>query len=279
MQWKDKLIGSLERRTILCIGLDTDLEKFPPHLREGILPQFERNRELIDATAGMAAAYKLNQAFYEVQGIDGVTAMERTISYINREYPDVLVILDSKKGDIGNTSRAYARAAFEKLGAGSITVNAYMGKDAVIPFSEHKEKLVFVLCRTSNPAAGEVQNTPSPEEPLFLRMARMISGWNEHGNLGLVIGATYPEELRMVRDLVGFEMPVLVPGVGAQGGDLNKVLQYGTDPCGGGLLINVSRGIMFSFLKSDLDYITSASKAVGEYTSSINRIMKDLRRW
>ncbi|MGA1865890.1 MAG: orotidine-5'-phosphate decarboxylase [Thermoplasmatota archaeon] len=279
MRWNEKLLSSLVRRTVLCVGLDTDMEKFPASMREGELPQFERNRELIDATADVAAAYKLNQAFYEVQGEEGVKALERTVSYINREHPEALVILDAKKGDIGNTSRAYARAAFEKLGADSITVNGYMGKDAVIPFSEHKDKLVFVLCRTSNAAAGQVQNTPSPEEPLFLRMARMISEWNETGNLGLVVGATYPEELKMVRDLVGFDMPILVPGVGAQGGDLMKVLQYGTDLEGRGVLINVSRGIMFSFLKDDADYVFSASRAAEEYAAEIRRTMKDLGRW
>ncbi|MBN1538500.1 MAG: orotidine-5'-phosphate decarboxylase, partial [Candidatus Thermoplasmatota archaeon] len=130
MRWSEKLLSSIERRTVLCVGLDTDMEKFPPSMREGELPQFERNRELIDATADLAAAYKLNQAFYEVQGAEGVKALERTVSYINREYPDALVILDAKKGDIGNTSRAYAKAAFERLGTDSITVNGYMGKDA-----------------------------------------------------------------------------------------------------------------------------------------------------
>ncbi|MBN1539968.1 MAG: orotidine 5'-phosphate decarboxylase, partial [Candidatus Thermoplasmatota archaeon] len=140
-------------------------------------------------------------------------------------------------------------------------------------------KLVFVLCRTSNAAAGQVQNTPSPEEPLFLRMARMISEWNENGNLGLVVGATYPEELKMVRDLVGFDMPILVPGVGAQGGDLLKVLKYGTDLKGRGVLINVSRGIMFSFLKGDDGYIASATRAAGDYAAEIRRTMNDLGRW
>jgi len=279
MSWKDKLSRSLERRTLLCVGLDTDMDRFPPELREGELRQFERNRELIDATADLAAAYKLNQAFYEVMGADGVAAMERTVSYIREKYPDILVILDAKKGDIGNTSRAYAKAAFESLGADSITVNGYMGKDAVTPFSEYSDALVFVLCRTSNPAAGEVQNTPSPSEPLFMKMAELISGWNNGGNLGMVVGATFPEELRMVRERAGYGMPVLVPGVGAQGGDLEKVLEYGTDENGWGILLNVSRGIMFAFQKEGGDYISAARKAALGYYERINDIMNELGRW
>jgi len=279
MNWKEKLSSSLERRTLLCVGLDTDMGKFPHDMREGDLPQFERNRELIDATAALAAAYKLNQAFYEVQGADGVLAMERTVSYIREKYPNVLVILDAKKGDIGNTSKAYAKAAFESLGADSITVNGYMGKDAVTPFSEYSDALVFVLCRTSNSAAGEVQNTPSPSEPLFLKMAELISKWNDQGNLGMVVGATFPEELKMVRERVGYGMPVLVPGVGAQGGDLERVLEYGTDERGWGVLVNVSRGIMFAFHKERGNYAASARGAALEYTEKIKDVMKGLGRW
>ncbi|MGA1820629.1 MAG: orotidine-5'-phosphate decarboxylase [Thermoplasmatota archaeon] len=279
MNWKEKLAGALRKRTLLCVGLDTDMDRFPSEMRGGELPQFERNREIVDATADLAAAYKLNQAFYEVQGADGVRAMERTVAYIHDKDPGILVILDAKKGDIGNTSEAYAKAAFETLQADSITVNGYMGKDAVSPFSEYPDRLVFVLCRTSNCAAGEVQNTPSPTEPLFLKMAEMISGWNDNGNLGMVVGATYPEELEMVRKRVGYDMPVLVPGVGAQGGDLEKVLEYGTDEKGWGVLINVSRGIMFSFLKKGGEYSAAARSAALEYHDGINRVMKDLGRW
>ncbi|MGA1792988.1 MAG: orotidine-5'-phosphate decarboxylase [Thermoplasmatota archaeon] len=279
MNWKDKLTGALRDHKLLCVGLDTDLDKFSPEMRGGDDPQFDRNRELIDATADIAAAYKLNQAFYEVQGAEGVRAMERTVAYIKEKHPGTLVILDAKKGDIGNTSRAYAKAAFEGIGADSITVNGYMGRDAVTPFSDYPDKLVFVLCRTSNSSAGEVQDTPSPKEPLFLKMSELISSWNERDNLGMVVGATYPHELRMVRERVGYGMPVLVPGIGAQGGDLEKVLEYGTDRNGWGVLLNVSRGIMFSFLKEGGEYSTAARKAAMEYKVRIDDAMKKLGRW
>jgi orotidine-5'-phosphate decarboxylase len=280
MRWKDLLARSVsERRTLLCVGLDTDMDRFPPEMRTGDLPQFERNREIIDATADLAAAYKLNQAFYEVQGAEGVITLERTISYIRNNHPEILIILDAKKGDIGNTSKAYAKAAFDSLGADSITVNGYMGKDAVTPFSDFDDKLVFVLCRTSNKAAGEVQNTPSPDEPLYLKMSEMIEGWNEKDNLGMVVGATYPEELKKVRDKVGYDMPILVPGVGAQGGDLEQVLRFGTDDDGWGILINVSRGIMFAFQKEGGRYAEAARKAAEGYHKAIKEVMIGLGRW
>jgi orotidine-5'-phosphate decarboxylase len=189
------------------------------------------------------------------------------------------VILDAKKGDIGNTSKAYAKAAFESLGADSITVNGYMGKDAVTPFSDHSDKLVFVLCRTSNKAAGEVQDTKAPEDPFYLKMAEMIDGWNENDNLGMVVGATFPEELKRVREKVGYEMPILVPGIGAQGGDIEKVLEYGTNDEGWGVLINVSRGIMFAFLKEGGNYEEAAREAALRYHGSIKAGMSLLGRW
>jgi orotidine-5'-phosphate decarboxylase len=279
MDWKSKMQSSLERRTLLCVGLDTDMDKFPEELSSGELPQFERNRELIDATSDIAAAYKLNQAFYEVNGPEGIIALERTVAYIRDNHPDILIILDAKKGDIGNTSRAYARAAFDKLGFDSITVNGYMGRDAVIPFSEKEDRLVFVLCRTSNKAAGEVQDLRITDDPLFLRMAELIVDWNENGNLGMVVGATFPEELKTVRERVGYDIPILVPGVGSQGGDLEKVLEYGTDEKGWGVLINVSRGIMFAFLKEGGEYLDEARKSALRYYDSIEKGMIKLGRW
>jgi orotidine-5'-phosphate decarboxylase len=279
MDWKEKLESSLKKRTLLCVGLDTDMDRFPEELRSGELPQFERNKELIDATADLAAAYKLNQAFYEVQGSDGVAALEKTIAYISGKHPDILIILDAKKGDIGNTSKAYARAAFKSLGVDSITVNGYMGKDAVIPFSDYPDKLVFVLCRTSNKTAGEVQDTKAPEDPFYLKMAELIDEWNERGNLGMVVGATFPEEMKRVRMKVGYEMPILVPGVGSQGGDLEKVLEFGTDDVGWGVLINVSRGIMFAFQKEGGGYKEAARNAALRFHGSIRGGMSSLGRW
>ncbi|MFO8051800.1 MAG: orotidine-5'-phosphate decarboxylase [Thermoplasmatota archaeon] len=280
MSWKEKFEEAKRRRTLLCIGLDTDMTRFPDDLRSGELPQFERNREIIDATSHTAAAFKLNQAFYEVEGRKGMEALEKTVEYIRKEHPGNMVILDGKKGDIGNTSKAYARAAYDRLGVDSVTINGYMGRDAVTPFSKRRDKLVFVLCRTSNRAASEVQDTPAPMEPLFMRMATLVDTWNSNGNLGMVVGATYPEEMGKVRERVGFEMPLLVPGIGSQGGDLRKVLEMGTSHASCDILVNVSRGIMFSFLKEEhADHVESAVRAAEGYSSSIRREMEGLGRW
>jgi len=245
-------------------------------------PQFDLNRRLVDATKDLAAAYKLNMAFYESEGAKGFDPMKRTIAHIKDEAPEAIIILDGKKGDIGNTSKAYAKAAFMTLGADAVTLNGYMGIDAVEPFAEYQDRLCFVLCRTSNRAAAEVQDIGGPSDPLYLRMAGLVRSWNRRGNLGLVVGATFPEELSAVRALVGYDMPILVPGVGAQGGDLKKVLENGTGPNGSGVLINVSRGIMFAFedkAYKDLGYERAARTAATDMRESIEKELVALGRW
>lgn len=182
MKWRELLDRSVsERRTILCVGLDTDMNKFKDL---GIVnrSQFEINREIIDNTYRHAAAYKLNMAFYEAEGPEGMRDLKRTVDLIKGSHPEILVILDAKKGDIGNTSKAYARAAYGHLGVDSVTLNAYMGRDAVDPFSEDPDKLSFVLCRTSNRTASEVQDHGDGDR-LFLKMARLVKVWNRSGNL------------------------------------------------------------------------------------------------
>jgi orotidine-5'-phosphate decarboxylase len=274
MTWKEKLENALiAKGSLLCVGLDTDMERF----KDSGLDQFGINREVIDSTAEYAAAYKLNAAFYECEGIEGARALERTFDHLRRNHPDVLTIYDAKRGDIGNTSKAYAKAAFDVLGADSITLNGYMGKDAITPFQEFADKLCFVLCRTSNRSSGEVQDIKAPNNPFYMEMAKLVSSWNERGNLGLVVGATYPEELGRIRQLVGPDMPILVPGVGSQGGDLKKVLELGTNGNGGGVLINVSRDIMFAFEKTGgnvKDIGPSARKAAEGYLRNIQTIRK-----
>ncbi len=282
MKWKELLERSVdERRTLLCVGLDTDMNRFSEEERSNLDAQFLVNKEIIDRTHSFAAAYKLNMAFYEAEGPEGMRTLKRTVDYIKTTYPEVLTILDAKKGDIGNTSKAYARSAYEHLDVDSVTLNGYMGRDAIDPFSGDENRLCFVLCRTSNKAASEIQDIGN-DEKLFIKMARIIKGWNENGNLGMVIGATYPDELKMIREETGFNMPVLVPGVGAQGGDLEKVLNNGTDDNGKGILINVSRGIMFAFQKDAFKGIEmgdAAEKAAREYHDSILKVMKTLGRW
>ena len=247
MHWKEMLDRAVSsRRSLLCVGLDTDMTRFDEDA-----DQLEINRKIIRASADLAAAYKPNMAFYEAEGYRGMKVLKETIEVIREKAPNTLIILDAKKGDIGNTSMAYARSAFEVIGADSITVNAYMGRDAVEPFSEYKDKLIFVLCRTSNAGASEVQDLLSGDERLYHIMARNIHSWDQHGNLGAVVGATYPEELGRVREILGPSTPILVPGVGTQGGDLKKVLTNGTNEEGTGILINISRGIMFAFQKDE----------------------------
>jgi len=277
MTWKEKLDEAVDKRsTLLCVGLDTDMTQFEmDDVPEG---QFGINRDIIDATGTNAAAFKLNAAFYEAEGARGWEDLARTVAYINDKYPEVLTILDAKRGDIGNTSKAYARSAFEHLGVDSITLNGYMGKDSVSPFSAYADRLSFVLCRTSNPSAGEVQDLRSLEEPLYLKMARLVLSWNDHANLGLVVGATYPAELAKIRRIVGYDLPLLVPGVGSQGGDLDEVLKVGTDDRGAGILINISRDIMFAYRKKGAGIDMMAEYAAVSSQNYIDRIKGSLER-
>ena len=282
MRWKELLEGAVDsKRSLLCVGLDTDMKRFGDEVPEGPSPQFAINKEIIENTHLHAAAYKLNMAFYEVRGVEGMRALEETVRYLRAEHPDILVILDAKKGDIGNTSGAYADAAFGHLGVDSVTVNAYMGRDAVDPFTEDPDRLCFVLCRTSNGSAREVQDFGT-DTKLFMRMAELVKKWNKRGNLGLVVGATYPSELEIVRRIVGWEMPILVPGVGAQGGDLEAVLRKGTDARGRNILINVSRGIMFAYRNEEMAGLSmgeAASRAASRYRESIMTVLEDAGRW
>ncbi|MDG6226051.1 MAG: orotidine-5'-phosphate decarboxylase [Candidatus Thermoplasmatota archaeon] len=281
MRWKEKLGRAVsEKGTVLCVGLDTDMTRFGP---EGCgMDQFEINREIVSHTAGNAAAYKLNLAFYEAEGVRGQSALEKTVSYILREHPEILVILDGKRGDIGNTSKAYARAAFEHLGADAVTLNAYMGKDAVVPFSSDPDRLCFILCRTSNPSSAAVQDASCGGAPFYLRMADLIRSWNDKGNLGAVVGATYPEEMARIRSAVGEEMPFLVPGVGSQGGGIDDVVKNGTNRNGEGVLINVSRDIMFAFEKQGRpakDMGPCASDSAERFAKVVRATMRGAGKW
>jgi len=232
----------------LCIGLDTDLEKIPESARTGdvrsTLVAF--NKAIIDATKDLVCSYKPNIAFYEAHGEQGIDALRQTMAIIT-ELPDPIpVILDAKRGDILNTNEQYAIAAFEHLRADAITVNPYMGGEPLKPFFDRADKGVIVLCHTSNPGAGEVQDLTVDGEPLYKHIARITAEkWNSAGNCCVLVGATYPEELREVRSVVG-EMPILIAGVGAQNGDLQKTLECGRDKNRRGLIVNASRSIIFA---------------------------------
>ncbi|MBN1641671.1 MAG: orotidine-5'-phosphate decarboxylase [Anaerolineae bacterium] len=230
--------------SLLCVGLDPRPERFPPDVAGEDDPIYAANRRVIDATRHLVCAYKPNYAFYEAQGIAGLRALARTIAYIGAETP---VILDAKRGDIGSTAAAYARAAYEVWGAGAVTVAPYLGYDAIAPFIAYPDRGVFVLCHTSNPSAGELQTVRLGEhgdgaEPLYLRVARLAQGWGDARQIGLVVGATYPDALRAVRAIAP-ESWFLVPGIGAQGGDLAGAIAAGLRADGMGMVVSVSRGV------------------------------------
>ena len=230
--------------SLVCVGLDPDLAKLPRNLAGEPQPLFAFNRRIVDATADLAAAYKPQIAFYSALGKE--LELAASIRYIRERAPDAVVILDAKRGDIGNTAEAYASEAFDRYGADAVTVNPYMGEDSVRPFLARPERGALLLCRTSNPGARDFQDLLIDGQPLYKRVAeRAAAQWNTHHNLMLVVGATYPEEMAELRRAHP-ELSFLVPGIGAQGGDLDSTLAAGLNAAGTGLLISSSRGIIYA---------------------------------
>lgn len=235
----EKLEAAVRRNaSLLCVGLDPNPAYLPDRFREATNPILAWNQEIINATADIACCYKPNIAFYEALD-DGLAILRETLAAIPEDIP---VILDAKRGDIGSTAEAYARAAFERLGVDAITVSPYLGEDGVRPFSRYADRGVFILCHTSNPGAADLQTLPVDGRPLYLHVAERAPHWTDHDNIGLVVGATYPQALAAVR-AVAPETWLLVPGVGAQGGDLEAALRAGLRSDGLGMIINVSRSI------------------------------------
>jgi orotidine 5'-phosphate decarboxylase subfamily 2 len=224
--------------SLLCVGLDPDLSRLPGKFLSTSDPLFLFNQSIIDATKDVVCAYKPNSAFYERHGLDGLSALIKTIEYIRAL--GLPVILDAKRGDIGSSSAAYAASAFEALKADAVTVSPYMGHDSVQPFLDYKDKGVFVLCLTSNPGYKDFQ-VIGCDEPLYHTVARRVKEWNVNDNCGLVVGATKPSEIKTIREIVG-DLPILIPGVGAQGGDLELSVKYG----GQRGIINASRSIIYA---------------------------------
>ena len=252
-----------KNNSLLCVGLDPDPALMPPDVSV-----IDFNKAIIDATSDLVCSYKPNLAFYEAEGVKGWDTLKQTVDYIPEGIP---VIADAKRGDIGNTAKAYSKAIFDELGADAVTVNPYLGLDAVEPFLNYKNKGVFILCRTSNKGAADFQNLDvmfdGKEMPLYQAVAIKASVWNRFGNIGLVVGATYPEELKTLR-LAYPEMPFLIPGVGAQGGDLKLAVSYGLDTRGGGIIINSSRQILYA--SSGKDFAQAARKAALTLRNVIN---------
>ena len=232
--------------SLVCVGLDPELERIPARFKSEEWPLFAFNRWIIEQTHAYAAAYKPNMAFYEARGTQGLRELELTMQYLRGEHSDIFTICDAKRGDIGNTNRGYVASIFDVMGFDSVTLHPYLGREALEPFLERKDKVSIVLCRTSNPGAGEFQDLESEGRPVWETVALHVSAeWNSAGNCMLVVGATYPEEMRRIRAIAP-EVPFLVPGVGAQGGDVAAVVAAGLDARGKGLLISSSRGILFS---------------------------------
>jgi len=253
--------------SLVCVGLDPEPRKFPDRFRDAPGGIFEFNKHIIDATHDLVCAYKPQFAHYAAQAAEN--QLEHTIDYIKTRCPNAIVILDSKRGDIGSTAEQYAVEAFERYGADAVTVNPYLGRDSVEPFLKHGDKGVIILCRTSNAGARDLQDlNVGPDRKLFQHVAETVAKeWNSAGNCMLVVGATYPEELADIRSRVG-DLPFLVPGVGAQGGDVAKVMAAGKTSAGTGLVISSSRAILYA--SSGDDFAGAARKAAQDLRDSIN---------
>lgn len=240
----EKLQTSIEvNNSLVCVGLDINPEQMPKDLFSEADPYLQFNKAIIDSTKDLVCAYKLNMAFYEALGERCFSLLQNTIKAIPR---GIVIILDGKRNDIGNTAKKYASACFDILGADAVTITPYLGKDGIQPFTNYKNKGVFILCRTSNPSASELQNFPSNQHPLYQHVAALLQQWNEQGNCGLVAGATYPKELAHIRSVVGDQIPLLIPGVGKQGGDLEQAVKNGVNSTSTNAIINSSRGIIYA---------------------------------
>ncbi len=264
MAFVDKLLGAARRnQSLLCVGLDPDPNRMP---RMGVL---DFNKAIIDATRDLVCAYKPNLAFYEVLGSEGLTILEQTLAHIPADIP---TIGDAKRGDIGNTAEAYASALFSTLGFDAATVNPYLGFDSVEAFASYRDRGVFVLCRTSNPSATDFQDLRfAGGSTLYETVAHKAKEWNTYGNIGLVVGATFPEELSRIRSICP-DMCLLIPGIGAQGGDLAAAVTHGVDARRERAIINVSRQILYA--SSEKDFAEAARATAETLRSQISSCLK-----
>ncbi len=255
------------RDSLVCVGLDPEPSRFPAHLRDDTDAVFTFCAAIVDATADLVCAFKPQIAHFAA--LRAEEALERLIAHIHTHHPGVPVILDAKRGDIGSTAKHYASEAFGRYRADAVTLNPYLGRDSIQPFLDHADKGVILLCRTSNPGGADFQALDCGGAPLYLRVAETIArDWNTNHNCALVTGATWPEELGKVRSLVG-NMPLLVPGIGAQGGDVAAVLRHGLTDDGNGLLISSSRAILYA--SNGEDFAQAARGAATALRDTINR--------
>ena len=268
MRFKEKLQRIVKKNdSLLCVGLDVDEEKIPGFLFEKHeKPFLEFNKQIIENTKDLVCAYKLNMAFYEVLGVNGLETLEETINYIPK---DVVVILDGKRNDIGNTARKYAKTVFDTYNADAATVNPLFGIDGVKPFLDYKNKCSFIICRTSNKSAADLQDLKISKKTLYQVIAEKIKEWSYNDNIGAVVGATFPEELKNVREILGDDIPLLIPGVGKQGGDIKKTVELGTNKNGEMAIINSSRGIIYA--ASDENFAEKSREVAESIKNMINQ--------
>ena len=258
-----------KNNSLVCVGLDSELSKLPEVVKNKPNPQFEFNKAIIDATHDLVSAYKPNSAFYEANGEQGIKELKMTCDYLAENYPEIVIILDAKRADIGNTNNGYVAFAYNYLRADAITLHPYLGEEALKPFLDNSEKGCIILCRTSNPGAGEFQDLEANGEKLFMTVARKVNEkWNKNNNCLMVVGATYSEELAEVRKAVP-NMYFLVPGIGAQGGDVEKTVTAGLNADKNGLLVNSSRGIIFASVNDD--FATVAREEAMKLRDEINK--------
>lgn len=257
--------------SLLCVGLDPDVTKFPAHLQGQPQSIFAFCKAIIDATADTACAFKPQIAYFAA--LRAEDQLEAICAYLRKTYPAIPIVLDAKRGDIGATAEQYAREAFERYGADAVTVNPYMGFDSIAPYLEWKDRGVIILCRTSNPGGSDLQFLNADGKPIYQHVAQLVADkWNTNGQCGLVVGATFPDELAQVRRIVG-DMPLLVPGIGAQGGDIQATVHAGRTANGTGMMINSSRAILYAKRdeKTGEDFAQAARRVALETRDAINR--------
>ena len=269
MTFTTKLANAIRQHdSLLCVGLDPDIARFPGVLQGRSDAVFEFCRAIIDATASYACAFKPQIAYFAALAAED--QLQAICDYLNQNYPDIPIVLDAKRGDIGATAEQYAREAFERYKADAVTVNPYMGFDSIEPYLQWNEKGVIVLCRTSNPGGSDLQSLLVDGQPLYQHVARLVAQqWNRNGQCALVVGATFPQEIAEVRKIVG-EMPLLVPGIGAQGGDIEATVLAGQTHDGTGMMINSSRAILYAKQVDGEGFADAAARVARETRDSIN---------
>ena len=257
------------KNSLVCVGIDPEVAKIPAHLHDEEEPYLAFGTGIVDATAPYVCAFKPQAAHFAAVGAEDQLA--KLIAYIQRNYPEIPVILDAKRGDVGSTAALYAKEVFERYGADAVTVNPYLGYESISPYLDYTDRGVIVLCRTSNPSSDWIQAVPLNNEPLYLSVARKVREWDKNNQCMLVTGASFPEELGGVRRVIG-DLPLLVPGVGAQGGDVESVLKMGLDADGYGLCISSSRSIIYAGNGSD--FAAQAALAAKNLRDQINEARK-----